>query len=335
MADLDKMQKKIALLHRYPKDRIAETNAAFPFLQSKDIDVLTFKNFDRLGRFGKFWKSLLWIFYAPLLVFGKGYDVIYCDDSYPFYPFFVKLVSPKSKVILRIGDLHLMYYYSGRVYDFLHFFEKIVWQKADGIIAISQAMADFITSETLRHVEVVLDPVDPKYFHVNNQAHYGEVMFHGTLTKNKNVDILLECARRMPSVDFTVIGDGPDLKRLRSLAPSNVFFTGWVPFKDIASHISSCAVGVALRSNNPGNEYVVTSPFLQYGAVGRPCLVTRRKVFVDYEWQFSGVEEMVEKLTKLLKASKVEGNKLRKFIIENHDAQKIGDQIWEILKQAS
>lgn len=333
MADLVSMQKKIALLHRYPKNRIKETNAAFPFLESRGIKVLTFKTFDRLSNLKKFWKSILWIFYAPLLVIGEKYDVIYCDDSFPFYPALVKLASPKSKVIIRIGDLHLMYNYSGVVYKFLHFLERISWIMADEIIAISEVMADYIEQEIGRRPKVVLDPVDPKDFDIK-AACDGSVMFHGTLTKNKNVDLIIEAAKRMPETDFVIIGDGPDFKRLAKISESNVFFHGWVPFKDIKHHIASCAVGLALRSNNPGNEYVVTSPFLQYGIMGKPCLVTRRKVFGDYPHQFVGVNEMVEKLKILLKAPREEGEKLRKFILENHDAKKKSEEIWEILTQA-
>lgn len=343
------MQKKIALLHRYPKDRIKETNAAFPYIVKSRytasikylegsaiyfgslVDVLTFKTFDRLNSFKKFWKSLAWIFYAPMLVIGKGYEVIYCDDSYPFYPILVKLVSPRSKVIIRIGDFHLMYYYSGVAYRILHFFEKLGWLCADRIVAISDAMADEIRKEINRPVSVVLDPVDPKDFEIKNQNPEGSVMFHGLLTKNKNVDILLEAARRLPAVDFVVVGDGPDLKRLQKMAPKNVFFDGWTPFKDMPRKIASCSVGVALRSDNPGNEYVVTSPYLQYGVMGKPCLVTRRKVFGDYPWQFSTVDEMVRLISILMK-HKEAGKILQGEILKNHDAEKIGEEIWSLLQ---
>ena len=155
-------------------------------------------------------------------------------------------------------------------------------------------------------------------------------MFNGLLTKNKGIDILLEAARRLPKVNFIVVGEGPDRKRLESLSPNNVFFKGWVPFKNIYRYIATCAVGVALRSDNPGNEYVVTSPFLQYGAMGKPCLVTRRKVFGEYEWQFSGADEMVKKIKILLQRPE-EGEKLRKYILENHEAKKIACQIMDIL----
>lgn len=339
MARVVQTQKKIALLHRYPADHIKETNASFPYLQAKGMDVLTFKKFDRLSGWKKFLKSLAWIFYAPLLVLGKGYDILYLDDSYPFYPIFVKLASPKSKIVLRLGDLHLMYYYSGWFYNFLHFFEVLGWNLAYQILCISEPMRDYVYSEIKSFrswgasdpwVIVIRDPVDPKDFPVNGRNNQGTVMFHGVITKNKNVDILLEAARRLPNVNFVVIGTGPDYERLEKMSPNNLFFRGWVPFKSIPRHISTCAIGVALRSDNPGNEYVVTSPFLQYGIMGKPCLVTRRKVFGDYEWQFSTVDEMVEKI-KVLLTRPEEGEKLRDYILQHHDAKKIAESIWQTI----
>lgn len=317
------------MLHRHTPEQIQETNAAFRYLKDK-VDVLTFKTFDRTSKWKKFFKSLAWIFYAPWLVIGKPYDVIYCDDSYPFYPALVKLCCPRSKVVIRLGDLHLMYYYSGAVYKILHFFEKIGWRAADKILTISKAMETYVRQEIGRWPETVLDPVDPKDFSVNGYKSHGTVMFHGLLTRNKNVDIFLEAARRLPMVSFVVMWDGPDRRRLEKKAPHNVFFKGWIPYKSISRYIATCAVGVALRSDNPGNEYVVTSPFLQYGVCGKPCLVTRRKVFGDYEWQFSGVDEMVWKLQILLQA-KEEGEKLREYVLRNHDAEKIAEEIWSVL----
>lgn len=327
-------------MHRYPLEQIKETNASIHYLieamkkEGHEVDLLTFKNFNRISSTSKFWKSIFWIFYSPFLVFGKNYEIIFLDDSYPLYPALVKLVSPKSRVVIRLGDLHLLYHYSGLTYKFLHFFERIAWRMADEIIVISEAMGNYVEGEIGRRPKVILDPVDSKDFPEINTGNEGTVMFHGTLTKNKNVDVLLEAAKRLPRIGFVIAGDGPDFKRLMRKAPPNVYFAGWVPFKQIYHHISLCAVGVALRSSSPGNEYVVTSPFLQYGICGKPCLVTRRKVFGDYKWQFSGVGELVEKIQILLKRPE-EGEKLRKFVIENHSAEKIAGEIWKILMQAS
>ena len=335
---------RIALLHRYPAEQIKETNAAFPYLQAMGIDVLTFKKFDRLTTWKKAVKDILWMFYAPILVWGKKYDVIYCDDSIPFYPALVKLASPKSKVIIRLGDLHLMYYFSGWAYDFLHFFEVLAWHCADRIICISKVMSEKVHDDIYYLgkyvgnswddpiIHTVLDPVDPKDFPLSqgDRTIPNTVMFHGTLTKNKNVDILIDAAYRLPNVNFVIIGDGPDRERLEDYAPYNVFFKGWVPFKSMVRHIETCAMGVALRSDNPGNEFVVTSPFVQYGICGKPCLVTRREVFEDYKWQFSGVDEMVEKIEDIL-TSKHDPDAIRNYFIKNHGAEKIAEEIWQIL----
>lgn len=332
MAGLVEAQKKVALLHRYTPDRIKETNAAYPYLQDK-VDTLTFKSFDRLAGWKKHLKSLLWILYAPLLVCGRGYSVIYCDDSYPFYPILVKLVSPRSRVILRLGDFHLMYYFNGWVYQVLHAIEKVGWRMSDGIIAISEAMAQRLLDEGFNSY-VVKDPIDPKDFPITQRHKDSEtVMFHGTLTRNKGVDILLEAARRMPKTQFMVVGTGPDRRRLERLAPTNVCFMGWVPFENMHFWINHCKVGVALRSNNPGNEYVVTSPFLQYGIMGKPCLVTKRKVFGSYRWQFTTVKQMVEMLEDLLTAE-VDSVGMREAFIRTYGAERIAGEIWQILMQA-
>jgi glycosyltransferase involved in cell wall biosynthesis len=324
-------KKKIALLHRYPQDRIRETNAAFPYLKDKGIDVLTFKKFDRMNKFKKFFKSLFWIFYAPYLASRKEYDVVYCDDSFPFYPALVKIFSPRgTKVVIRLGDLHLMYYTSGFLYRFFHEFEKIGWKMADKIICISDAMTDFVSKEIRKKVFTILDPVDPKDFPYRAWTDHGSVMFHGLLTRNKNVDILLRAAKLMPDVSFVIVGDGPDRKRLQKIAPINVFFKGWVPFQSMYKYIRRCAIGVALRNNSPGNDYVMTSPFIQYGIMGKPCVVSKRKVFGDYPFQFSTVEEFVQKIRILLKGD-YSPDELREFFLEYHNAEKISEEIWSLL----
>ena len=328
MANMDQTKKKIALLHRYTEHRIRETNAAFPYLKDKGIDVLTFKSFDRMSNRKKLFKSLLWLIYAPSLVFRKGYDVIYCDDSFPYYAALVKLASPKSRVIIRLGDFHLMYYTKGLTYKFFHYLEKFCWKFAHKILVISESMQEHLESEGFKSI-AVLDPVEPSDFIPDPTVQQEDniVMFHGLLTKNKNIDLMIDAAKRLPDVWFWIVGGGPDYHRLQGISGKNVVFAGWHEYKHMKTLINNCTIGLALRSDNEGNEYVVTSPYLQYAAMGKPCLVTKRKVFGKYKWQFSTVEEMVSMIKQLLKAPE-EGTKLRKRILKRHNAEKIAGQIW-------
>ena len=326
---------QIAILHRFPRDEIVQTNAAFPFIAREGVDVLTFKAFNRVSSKWKFVKSLIWIFYASALI-KKKYDVIYCDDSFPFYPIFVKLFNRKSKVVLRLGDFHLMYYTWGKLYKFLHFFERIGWKMADEIYVISKPMATLVKYEIgdiYQKVKIILDPVNPDDFPIEEKTEKKKiVMFHGLLIKNKNVDVLLQASHILPDVEFWIVGDGPDKDRLTSLAGKNVIFFGWKPFEDIPKLISQCDVGVATRSTNLGNQFVVTSPFLQYSVMAKPCIVSRRIVFEDmgYKHMFVNALELAQQIEALID-DKTEGKKMREYILENHNAEEIGDQIWNAL----
>ena len=321
-------KKKIVILHRFPQERIKETNASFPYLLDSRVTVKTFKVFDRLDEKKKLLKSILWIFYAPLRVFGRGYDVIYCDDSFPFYPILVKIASPFSKVILRLGDLHLMYYCDGFVYWFFHQIEKIGWMLADKILAISKPMADYIGKKAT----VILDPVDPTDFTVEcHTPDITTIMFHGLLIENKNIDMLLIAARRLPQFKFVIIGDGPAYNHLHTSAPWNVSMLGWKPFKEIKYYISRCDIGVALRSKNKGNELVVTSPFLQYSVCSKPCVVSRRKVFddMDYSLQFETADELVGLINflSIKEVAREIGRRNQEYVLKFHDARIIAQQI--------
>ena len=55
------------------------------------------------------------------------------------------------------------------------------------------------------------------------------ILFVGRLSREKGLDTLVDAARLLPHVAFTVIGSGPDEGRLRAAAPGNMTFTGAVP----------------------------------------------------------------------------------------------------------
>jgi len=321
------------VLHRYPKEQIKQTNASFTYF-CDEFDILTFKKFARVDDKLKLLKSILWIFYAPLLVIGKGYDLIYCDDSFPFYALLCKLVSPKSKVVIRLGDLHLMYYFKGRILDFFLRIEKLEWDMVDMIIPISKSMTKFVNQRTRTKAVTILDPIDKTFFPVIKHEDNNTVMTHGLITRTKGIDVLLDAAKLLPDINFVIIGDGPDKQRLESLAPDNVTFIGWIPFNKMHLAINKCTVGVALRNNNPGNQYVITTAFLQYSVMGKPCLVTRRKVFKDmeYKWVFNGAEDLAKKI-KILFNNPKEGFKTRGYILKNHEAKTIARKIKRCLKQ--
>ena len=336
MVRLQKDNLRIALLHRFPIDQIKETNAAFPFL-AHQVDTLTFKAFNRSNKWKKLLKSLWWVLYAWTKVIGKGYDVIYCDDSFPFYPILVRLACPKAKLVLRLGDFHLMYYCSGFLYRILHAIEKIGWRMADLILPISQTMQDLLHEEDFDKTVLVLDPVDIDRFPVREKREITRplaVVFHGTIEPSKGLDVIVEAARLMPEARFTICGAGSDLQRLNENAPPNIEFTGWIPHNEIMDFVSSVAdVGIAIRSNNRGNQYVVTSAWLQYLAMGIPCVASDRLLLreMNYPYLFKTSRDLVLLLNEISNGSRYCMDDWVRYVRTHHDAKRIAWQIMSLL----
>ncbi len=334
---------KIAVLHRYPEKDIKQTNASFPYFiealrKEHTVDFITFKTFNRFKN--KLLKSLIWIFYGPMRIWRHHYDLIYCDDSFPFYAGLVKILSPKSKVIKRLGDFQLMYYFSGFMFDVFHLLEKIEWRMVNKLILISEAMRDYMFEEDLGlwgKSLVVNDPIELEDFKYNpDQIKCYDVMFHGTLDFHKGIESILEAAWDLHELSFCILGDGVNRWELELLAPKNVHFIGWQDFRRVPFYLSLAKVGIAMRSNNRGNQYVITQAFLQYAAVGIPVLVSKRKTFEDYEWSFKG-GELVEYIKTLIKSEDLRtavSLKNRKLVEEKHDARKIGKQLADICSSA-
>lgn len=314
----------ILVLHRYSLSEIKGTNPSFPYFLEKlisrghKVSLVTFSdkknkiskglefypikfNFNRTNRLEKWLKSLLFIFVAPFkvkrLAVKYRFDMVYCDDSLPFYAYLTKIVTGLPTV-MRLGDLQTAYFfYDCRVfgkiiYKILHLIEKFTWNKIDKIVAISKSFKHFLVSEGIpaSKVSVVEESIDIRESYNNlskQEPTYPEsgqhlVMFHGLVTKIKGVDVLLKAAKNVlkeiPSVKFLIVGDGNDLSRLKKLSQkigieSNVRFIGWVPLNKLPQYISVCDLGISSRNNNIGNNFVVTTALLQYWSLKKPVVL--------------------------------------------------------------
>ncbi|MEM4561169.1 MAG: glycosyltransferase family 4 protein, partial [Candidatus Caldarchaeum sp.] len=74
----------------------------------------------------------------------------------------------------------------------------------------------------------------------------GEVqaVYVGRLSREKNVEAVVELARRIPGAAFVVVGDGPEAGKLRKAAKEvrNIFFTGGVSRRTALQYIKGSDV---------------------------------------------------------------------------------------------
>lgn len=105
------------------------------------------------------------------------------------------------------------------------------------IVAVSNTLAQKMVKMGNKNVAMVQQQVDWDRFKVERHKGILEefniptdfvVGFVGRLSPEKNVPIILQCARGMPDASFVIIGDGPQSVPLKQMANSlnNVFFLG-------------------------------------------------------------------------------------------------------------
>lgn len=289
----------------------------------------------------KLLKSLWFILYAPLLVLKSRvkWDIIYCDDSFPYYPAIIKLISPKSKVIHYLGDFHLMYYFKGLIYKVLHYFEILSWKMVDRIWAITPVMRAKIWQESGLIAPTIAESVDEGDFLLEpprspftsdfSNKTYQIVMFHGLVSPQKGLDVFLDVAKEFPNVIFKIVGSGPALTGLKEKAPPNVVFMGWIPFQEVKEHIASCTIGIAMRSNDESNQFNFTMAFLQYGIMKKPVIVPMKQSYKDIGYSayaYVNKQQLILHLKFLLENEELRkkiGEEIYRYVKTYHEAQKI------------
>jgi glycosyltransferase involved in cell wall biosynthesis len=98
----------------------------------------------------------------------------------------------------------------------------------DVLVANSRFVAQRIWKVYRREAEVVYPPVSTKAFEVARRGS-DHFVTAGRLVGYKRVDLMVEAFARRPDLKLVVIGEGPELRRLRANAPRNVEFTGRIP----------------------------------------------------------------------------------------------------------
>jgi glycosyltransferase involved in cell wall biosynthesis len=137
--------------------------------------------------------------------------------------------------------------------------------RADTFVAISRYVAARIARYYARRADVVYPPVDTGFFSPDGSAPGSSALVVSALVPYKRIDLAIEaCARAR--VPLRVIGDGPELPRLRRLAGPDVTFTGWITSEEIRAAYRQA--GVVLL---PGVEDFGIVP-LEAQACGRPVV---------------------------------------------------------------
>lgn len=106
----------------------------------------------------------------------------------------------------------------------------------DMFVANSRFIAKRIWKVYRRHAAVIHPPVSVDAFPLcENKEHYYVTL--SRLVPYKRVDLLVKAFGSLPNERLIVIGDGPELSRLRRIASPNISFVGYQPLGVVSEYL--------------------------------------------------------------------------------------------------
>lgn len=158
-----------------------------------------------------------------------------------------------------------------------------------------------------REVDVMGTPLSLKFLRqeaVPIPPKMKRVLFAGRLAPEKNVPLIIEAAKKLPDLEFVIVGDGPQRKQLEkdSAELTNVRLTGWLDRKALCLEIDNASLLLL-----PSKHETFGTVALESMVRGRPALVAEGAGIHDWSELKEGLvllreSESLEEVMKNLKS---------------------------------
>ena len=130
-------------------------------------------------------------------------------------------------------------------------------------------------------ISIVPNGIDISFFKKNNVIREKNVVFSGAMYYHRGLDILLdavpEIIKKIPETRFILIGDGPEIQKLKNIViekklGSNVEFKGWIPRTEIPHHLRESCIGIGPLRSTDVTKNALPIKALEYMASSLPIL---------------------------------------------------------------
>ena len=265
---------------------------------------------------------------SPLMVPGfrsfdfSGYDVVLSSSAYA-----AKAVRVPEHVC-HVSYCHSPFRLAWRSEDYLG--TDAPWMKRVGLNVLAPFLrrwdrnvsreVDFFSTNSLnvrqrilaaygRHAEVIPAPVDLSRFHPGEVGDYYLVV--SRLTRYKRVDLAIQAASQLGR-RLIVVGDGPDRRKLESLANGNVTFLGSVSEDVLRDLYARCRALLYPQEEDYGlaplEAMASGRPVVAYGVGGAAETIVHKETGILFQEQ--SVESLVEAI-RLLEATPFDPIRIR------------------------
>ena len=142
----------------------------------------------------------------------------------------------------------------------------------DQFVANSAFIARRVRKAYRREAEVIYPPVDLSAFIPSAAARGQAYVMVSRMVPYKRVDLIVEAFAGMPDKQLIVIGDGPEMAKVRAKAGSNVQILGHLPFEAMREHVQRARAFVFAAQEDfgiaPVEAQACGTPVIAYGRGG-------------------------------------------------------------------
>jgi glycosyltransferase involved in cell wall biosynthesis/protein-L-isoaspartate O-methyltransferase len=194
-------------------------------------------------------------------------------------PYIVSLhTNPDAEPNIRLVDLDNASWQDRLYAEYIKNIEQFSLKTADLVIPVYQSIVPYLQDLGITRYEVAYNILN--HGHLTAKTDFAlhdpvRLITVGRLFDHKNPENIIRAVAELPQVEFTVIGSGPYLERLRDLAISlgieqRVFFTEAVPNDQLCQMLPSFDIFVA------HNEFLgISKAQLEALLTGMPCIANK------------------------------------------------------------
>lgn len=256
----------------------------------------------RSSSLSKLAKTALWVAAMPRIARrcrALGVRAVYIDETIPLTAS-LALRHFGPNVAVTVADMFTDIYFKGPLAPAgraLLRADLHAWRRLPLVFTRARATRDWLAERGVppEVVHPVYDPCDFSLYHPPSPAARaaaraafgyapGDVVLahHGIAHPNKGNDRILRWLAPLvpdhPELKFLLVGDGPELPRLRRLADSlgiaaACTFTGWLPAPaDVSRALGAADIGLVMRTGARSDDFHMTGALVHSMACGLPVL---------------------------------------------------------------
>ncbi len=200
---------------------------------------------------------------------------------------------------------------------FINYLRKWDLQSAKNpnhIVAISKYIGERIKRIYNIDAPVIYPPVDTHLFEIGEKGEF--YLIASRMVPYKKMDLAVEAFNQMPDKKLVVIGDGPEMNKIKSIAKANIEIIGHQPFEVLKDKMMRAKAFIFTAEEDFGIVIVEAmacgTPVIAFGKGGASETVIDNKTGILFE------EQNVNSLITAVKKFELDENKFNKQTIRQH-----------------